>query len=308
MRSVWFCGTGKFAARCLARLASCGVSFELVVTQPPTRRGRGMKELPSPLEEKAVDLGLPVARTLRLNGDEELQSRLSACPPDVMLVVDFGQMIRRPWLDGPRAGCLNIHPSLLPKWRGAAPVRRALMNGDQTVGVAVFSLTEGMDSGPILLQEAMPLGPDDDAGTLLDKLADRGAELLASLLESFCAGGETLQPQDDREATFAPKIDKGECRLDAGESASRLACLVRALSPDIGAWFEFRGQRVKVWKAAPVEARTVPEGHMAFQGGNLLIGTSCGALRLDLVQPAGKKPLEGVSWAQGLRLEGAEIL
>ena len=265
MRSVWFCGTGKFAARCLARLASCGVSFELVVTQPPTRRGRGMKELPSPLEEKAVDLGLPVARTLRLNGDEELQSRLSACPPDVMLVVDFGQMIRRPWLDGPRAGCLNIHPSLLPKWRGAAPVRRALMNGDQTVGVTVFSLTEGMDSGPIL-------------------------------------------PQDDREATFAPKIDKGECRLDAGESASRLACLVRALSPDIGAWFEFRGQRVKVWKAAPVEARTVPEGHMAFQGGNLLIGTSCGALRLDLVQPAGKKPLEGVSWAQGLRLEGAEIL
>lgn len=305
---VWFCGSGSFAARCLEVLA-LAFPLALVITGEPTRRGRGQKEQPSPVAITAERLTLPVVTTGDLNGDDQLLHRLETEKPHLMIVVDFGQKVGPQWLTSPEFGCLNIHPSLLPRYRGAAPVPRAIMEGCHSTGVTVFRLVEKMDAGPLWLQKERVIGQDEDASELLMTLAEEGSRLLADHLEELFQGKATFVAQDESQATYAAKIDKAEGYIGGQLSAARTACLVRGLTPSPGAWFLFKGRRVKVLAALAVEALSdVVPGCLVDVKRNIYITTPSGWLQLLAVQPEGKNRIDWAAWASGLHLKGAEPL
>lgn len=242
---IWFFGTGGFAARCLEEIAS-KLRPQLVVTAPPSVAGRGLKTRSMPVEESALKLELPLRHAAAVNRDEELIRLYESEKPALILVIDFGQKIGEPWLSGPRCGCINIHPSLLPRYRGAAPVQRALMNGETEAGVSLFRLVEKMDAGPVWLQGRCAVDPEENAGGLLERMAVAGARLFTENVASLLDGTAALTPQDEALATVAAKIGKSEARLDLALGARKLHDLVRALCPVPGAYVTFRGRRVKI--------------------------------------------------------------
>ena len=221
---LWCIGGGPFAARCLEALVR-RLPVERVVTGTPTRGGRGMAEISSRVEERALALGLPLERTGPLCKNEPLLTALATEPPDAVLVVDFAQLIREPLLSAPRWGCLNVHPSLLPRWRGAAPVPRSLMGGDARTGVTVFRLTPVMDAGPILRQAAVEVGVGETATELYDRLSALGAEIAAEGLSALESAGDDFAdlftPQDDAAASYAAKLDRSEFELSWQQPAER---------------------------------------------------------------------------------------
>lgn len=295
MRTVYL-GTSEFAVAVLRSLAASPHKPSLVVTPPDRRKGRGRRTSPPPAAEAAAELGVELLQAESVNDGPALE-RIRAAEPELAVVCAFGQLIREPLLD--ELPMLNIHPSLLPRWRGAAPIERAIMAGDERTGVCVMQLTAGLDSGPVAACEEVAIEPEDDFATLSERLAARGGELLVAALDRRVAGGLELEEQDDEAATYAEKIDPAERRLDPTRPAAELARTVRALTPHIGAFLETAdGGRLGVRRARAVDVG-VRVGELKAEWGALLLGCKRGTLRLDVVQPAGGKPMAVDAFLRG---------
>jgi methionyl-tRNA formyltransferase len=284
--SLVYLGTSDFAAEILRRLAASDSHRpSLVVTPPDRRRGRGRNTSPTPVAELADDLGIDVLKTESTTDPESLE-RIRAAAPEVAVVCAFGQLIREPLLS--ELEFLNVHPSLLPRWRGAAPIERAIMAGDAETGVSIMRLTEGLDSGPVALRQSLTIG-DDDFGALSARLEQLGADLLMEALERRAGGDLEFVVQADDAATYAEKIDPVERRLDPAEPAIALERRVRALSPHVGTYLELAdGQRLGVVRARAVDTSD-----------GLSVETADGVLELLEVRPPGGKTMDASAYLRG---------
>ena len=295
MRTAYL-GTSEFAATVLRRLAGSPHRPALVVTPPDSRQGRGRRLTPPPAAGLARELGLELRQTADVNAPESVEA-IRAAKPEAVAVCAFGQLIREPLLS--EFLMLNVHPSLVPRWRGAAPIERALMAGDDVTGVTIMRVTAGLDSGPIALAEEVPVSPDDDYESLSAKLAELGGELLVRALDALSAGDLGFADQDDSRATYAEKVSADDRHLSPSRPAAELARVVRALTPHIGAFLELQGgERLGVRRARAVEGGP-SAGRIEARGGELVVGSSDGGLSLEIVQPPGKKPMSAADFLRG---------
>jgi methionyl-tRNA formyltransferase len=291
-----YLGTSEFAATVLRRLADSPHRPRLVVTPPDRRQGRGRKVKPPPAALAAQELGLDLLQAESVN-DEVALERIRSAEPEAVVVCAFGQLIREPLLS--EFPMLNIHPSLLPRWRGAAPIERAMMAGDPTTGVCVMRLTEGLDSGPVALREEVAIDPEEDFEALSARLAAISGDLLVRALNLQAGGSLEFNEQDEEGVTYAEKIGSGERRLDPERPAVELAAKVRALTPHVGAYLELPdGERLGVRCARAVTDQLDP-GRLAEREGALLLGCGDGSLQLEVVQPAGGKPMPADAYLRG---------
>lgn len=293
-----FAGTPAFAAVALKALIDAGHAVTLVLTQPDRPAGRGLKPRPSAVKQVADDRGITVLQPATLK-NEAAVAAIAGEQPDAMVVAAYGLMIPARVLGLPRLGCLNIHASLLPRWRGAAPIQRALLAGDTVTGVTIMQMNEALDAGPILLQEAVAIAPDDTAQTLHDRLAELGACLIVRAL------GAPLhpRPQDESLATYAPKIDKSEARIDWAQSAELIERKVRAFNPNPGAYTKLDGNVLKIWGARVERGTLAPPGVVAgCSEAGIVVGCGADALRITEVQRAGGRRLSAGAFLAGHRL------
>ena len=306
---IVFMGTPQFAVPTL--LSIIGADHEVVAayTQPPRPAGRGMVERLSPVHGQAERFGIPVftPRSLR---DPAAQAEFAAHGADAAVVVAYGLLLPKPILEAPREGCLNLHASLLPRWRGAAPIQRAIMAGDRETGVMVMRMEEGLDTGPVCMAERVAIGADENAGRLHDRLAVLGADLMVRALAALAKGALACFPQGDAGATYARKIDKAETRIDWARPAVEVLNHIRGLAPAPGAWAEFPrkggGERIKLLEAALAQASGAPGTVLGLSP--LLIACGEGAIRVRELQRAGKQPLSAEDFLRGARLhEGAVV-
>ena len=295
---IVFMGSPSFAVPILKALAE-KYPIAGVVTQPDRRSGRGRKMIPPPVKETALQLGLPLMQPKSLRKAEAFEA-LAAWEPEVIVVAAFGQILRANVLSLPRFGCVNVHGSLLPRWRGAAPAQAAILAGDSETGITIMKMDEGIDTGPLLSQRAIPIEKNDTAATLLQKLSLLGAELLMETLPRYLSGELQPQPQPEEGATYAPMLKKEDGRLDFSESAEALERKVRAYSPWPGAFFEFEGKMIKVHAARVLSGDSVPGARLIVEK-YPAIGASKGILLLESVQPAGKKRMDGKAFLSGAR-------
>jgi methionyl-tRNA formyltransferase len=309
---IVFMGTAELSCASLQALTSLpDATVEAVVTQPDRPRGRGMKVLPSPVKALAVQKGLRILQPDRARNEAFLRE-LQSFKPDLVVVAAYGQILPVSILEVPRFGCLNVHTSLLPKYRGAAPIQWALINGDPKTGVTIMKMDAGMDTGAILMQTETPINPDDNSGTLHDRLAILGAETLLRAIPEYVAGRLQPREQPAEGASHAPKIRKEDCRIDWTHPANSIWNRIRAFSPWPGAFMHIPGDvrplLLKVWEAR-VEPRTGKAGEIleASQAG-LIIGCGTGALRLLSVQPEGGRRMTDQQFLAGHRLEAGSSL
>ncbi|HKO38538.1 MAG TPA: methionyl-tRNA formyltransferase [Solirubrobacterales bacterium] len=301
MRTAYL-GTSDFAATVLRRLADSAHRPSLVVTPPDRRQGRGRKVKPPPTALAARELELDLLQAENVNEEAPLE-RIRAAQPGAVVVCAFGQLIREPLLS--EFPMLNVHPSLLPRWRGAAPIERAIMAQDPTTGVCVMRLTAGLDSGPVALGEELPIDPEEGFDSLSAKLADVGGDLLVRSLDLLAEGTLEFTEQDEKGVTYAEKIESAERRLDPARPARELAAKVRALNPHVGTYLELPGKdRLGVRRAHAVAAELEP-GRLAGREGALLLGCREEALQLDEVQPPGGKPMPADAYLRGNPLPDA---
>ncbi|HUG80407.1 MAG TPA: methionyl-tRNA formyltransferase [Bryobacterales bacterium] len=307
MRAV-FMGTPAFAVPSLAAMAGAGHSVELVITQPDRPAGRKQKLMPPPVKIKALELGLAVFQPRRIKSADSFE-RLAAIAPDVIVVVGYGQIIPQRILDLPPRGCINVHTSLLPKYRGAAPVNWAVANGETRSGVTTMRLIFKLDAGDMLLQHATPIGPTETAQDLLARLAPIGAGLLVETLAGLEAGLITPRPQAEQEATYAPILKRADGEIDWNLPASRIYNRLRGFTPWPGIYTYFRGRRLEIHRARPLDQAAPPPGAVATTGGQLAVG--CGEasmLALDDLQPEGKKRMAAADFVRGYRPQEGEVL
>lgn len=299
---VVFMGSPEFALPSLRNLAK---HYQVVgvISQPDRPAGRGQTLTPPPVKVLAESLGLAVIQPSRLRAPEAFE-QLQAWQPDLIVVTAYGQILRPQVLDLPRYGCINVHASLLPRWRGAAPVQAAILHGDAQSGATIMVMDPGVDTGPILSQRAVDILPEDTADTLGERMAEAGAQLLIETLPNYLGGRLTPQAQDESRATYAPMLKKEDGRLDFSLPAINLERRVRAFTPWPGAYLLWQGQLLKVLRAEVVSGQGVAEGQTAVQAGSPLVGCAEGALRLLEVQPAGKKPMPGKVFLNGARQWG----
>jgi methionyl-tRNA formyltransferase len=291
-----YLGTSEFAAAVLRRLAESPHRPLLVVTPPDRPRGRGRRTLAPPAAEAAAELGIDLLQSADVNEEAALE-RIRAVQPEAVAVCAFGQLIREPLLS--EWPLLNIHPSLLPRWRGAAPIERTIMAGEERTGVCVMRVTAGLDSGPVALREEVEVGPEEDFEALSSRLAALGGELLVGALDLLAESQLEFVEQDDDGATYAEKIAPEERRLDPTRPAEELARAVRALTPHVGTYLETAdGERLGVRRARPVDVG-VEAGQVRAEWGALLVGCGRGALRLEVVQPPGGKPMAADAYLRG---------
>jgi methionyl-tRNA formyltransferase len=291
-----YLGTSAFAATVLERLAGSAHRPSLVVTPPDRPSGRGRQSAAPPAAATATELGIELLQVENVN-DEDALERIRAAGVEAIAVCAFGQLIREPLLS--ELPLLNVHPSLLPRWRGAAPIERAIMAGDERTGVCVMRLTAGLDSGPVALREEVAIGPEDDFASLAERLAALGGDLLVEAFGLQAEGRLEFAEQDEAQAIYAEKIDPAERRLDPGRPAAELARTVRALTPHVGAYIEVGGgERLGVRRARAVEV-SVRQGDVRAEWGALLLGCGRGALRLEVVQPPGGKPMAADAYLRG---------
>ncbi len=295
-------GTPDFAVPALDALAGAGHAIAAVYTRPPQPAGRGQRDRPSPVQRRAEALGLPV-RTPRSLRTAEAQDDFRALAPEVAVVVAYGLILPQPVLDVPARGCLNIHASLLPRWRGAAPIHRAVMAGDAETGVCIMRMEAGLDTGPVLLREATPIGAEDTTGDLHDRLAAIGARLVVEALGRL--DSLVPQPQPEAGATYATKIDKAEAEVDWSRPAAEVGCLIRGLSPSPGAWTTLAGERVKLL-GARLAPGSGPPGTALDAALTVACGT--GAVRLTRLQRAGRAPQDASEVLRGWPVAAGTVL
>ncbi|TPE62231.1 methionyl-tRNA formyltransferase [Sandaracinobacter neustonicus] len=304
---IAFMGTPDFAATALNALVQAGHQVAAVYTQPPRPANRG-RLTPSAVQLRAEALGLNVRTPASLKGEAE-QAAFAALDLDYAVVAAYGLLLPKAVLEAPRHGCLNIHASLLPRWRGAAPIQRAILAGDSETGVAIMQMERGLDTGPVRLEGRMPIGRET-TGELTVALAEMGARLMLEVLADL--PGHPPVPQPEQGVTYAHKIDKAESRIDWSLPARQIDRLVRAMQPSPGAWFDSGGSRVKLIAAEPAPGGGAPGtligDSVAATGGGGMAATGDGALRLLTVQPEGKPRMAAADWLRGRRLQPGEPL
>jgi methionyl-tRNA formyltransferase len=297
---IVFGGTPDVAIPSLDALADSRHELVAVVTRPDAPSGRGKKLTASPVAQRAAELGIEVLKPQRPR-DEEFVTRLTELAPDCCPVVAYGALLPQRVLEIPRHGWVNLHFSLLPAWRGAAPVQRAILAGDQITGATTFRIVLELDAGPILATVSEPIRPDDTAGDLLHRLSLSGARLLVETLDGIEDGTLTAapQPETDAQVSYASKINVEDARIDWTQSAGVLDRLIRACAPAPGAWTTFRGERFKINSARISDAVLTP-GVVQISKRAVRVGTATQALELDEIQAQGKKPMPAADWARGI--------
>ena len=299
-----FMGTPDFAVPVLMGLIAAGHQIVRVYTQPPRPAGRGKALRRSPVHAAADAAGLPVA-TPQSFRDPQVIADFSSLDLDAAIVVAYGQILPQPALDAPRLGCLNLHASLLPRWRGAAPIQRAIMAGDAETGACVMQMEAGLDTGPVLATARTPIEADDTAATLHDRLAELGAPLMAETLAALAAGTVTPCPQPDDGVTYAAKITKDEARIDWARPAAEVDAHIRSLSPFPGAWCEIDGQRIKVLLSRVEDGGGAP-GSVLDDA--LLVACGVGAVRLLRLQRAGRGATDARDFLRGFPVQrGSQV-
>lgn len=295
-----FLGTSEFAAVVLEILAASDQRPGLVVTLPDRRRGRGRREQASPVASMAEDLGIDVIKSGNVNQDED-RARILEAGGEWASICAFGQLIKEPLLSG--LPMLNVHPSLLPRWRGAAPIERSIMAGDTETGVCVMRLVAGLDSGPVALREKTAIGPDEDFASLSARLTALGGRLLVESLAAARRGEISWQEQGEEGLTYAEKVTAGDREIDPKRTARQVHDQVRALNPHIGAWLPLGDDRLGV-KATTVIESGPETGELGDREGWPVLGCGEGAVRLDRVQPPGRKEMDGDAWLRGHQARG----
>lgn len=294
-------GSPEFSVPALEALAAAGHEIACVYSQPPRPAGRGQKERPAPVHARAVEMGLEVRhpRTLR---DAEAQAAFAALQADVAVVVAYGLILPQAILDAPRHGCLNIHASLLPRWRGAAPIHRAILAGDAETGVCIMEMEAGLDTGPVLMKEATPIGAEDTVADLHDRLSEIGARLIVETLARHAT--LTAEPQPEAGVTYAEKIDKAEARIDWTRSAEEVDRQVRGLSPFPGAWTTLDGKRLKLLRSRLADGAGAPG--TVLSGFRIACGT--GAIEVTEAQIEGRGRQDAGAFLNGTPLSPGTVL
>jgi methionyl-tRNA formyltransferase len=299
-------GTPQFAVGPLRALRQAGHVILAVVTRTDKPAGRGKALTPPPVRIAAQELGIPVLQPKRVR-DPETVERLRRLAPEIIVVAAYGQILPKEVLELPRYGCVNIHASLLPAYRGAAPVNWAVINGETEAGVTIMQMDEGMDTGAMLLREAVPIAPGDTAGSLLEKLSVLGSRMIVEALERIAAGRVTPAPQDHGKATLAPLLRKEDGRIDWTRPAGEIHNRVRGLSPWPGSFTYLDGRLVKVLSSEVVEGRAEPGVLIEDGKSSLAVGTGKGLLRITLLQAEGKRPMSAAEFLRGHRIEGKKF-
>lgn len=306
--SLVFAGTPRFAVPTLEKLVESGFHVRLVVTQPDRPRGRGMELMPSPVKESALKLGIPVSQPEKIKTNAEFQAQLTELKPEAVIVVGYGRIIPLWMIDLPKLGNLNVHASLLPKYRGAAPIQWAIASGETVTGVTTMRIDSGLDTGPILQQRDHAITAQDTAETVAPVLAAMGAELMIETLRGLQAGTVHPTPQDEDRATLAPVLKKEDGRIDFGRPAVEIWNRLRGFQPWPGAFTSFRGKNLHVWSARPVET-DIPQGKIRMQGHLPLVGCAeRSALEFIEVQVEGKKRMSAADFVNGYRPYDGEAL
>ncbi|MFJ4160642.1 methionyl-tRNA formyltransferase [Microbacterium testaceum] len=303
MRLV-FAGTPAVAVPSLRALAAGPHEIAAAITRSDAPLGRKRVLTPSPVAQVADELGIPVIKADRL--DAEVTARIAELEPDLGVIVAYGGLVREPLLSTPAHGWINLHFSLLPRWRGAAPVQRALMAGDAVTGASVFQLVAALDAGDVFAEERYAVPAGATSATVLDDLADIGAPLLAGVVDGIADGSAVATPQRG-EPTLAPKLTLDDGALDLTRDAETLLHQIAGVTPEPGAHTTFDGARFKVLRAAPSDAPPLPPGRVAASGKDVVVGTGTTPLRLDTVQPAGKGAMNASDWFRGLRTDEPEL-
>jgi methionyl-tRNA formyltransferase len=303
-----FCGTPQFAVPTLEKLAASHFKILLVVTQPDRPKGRGLELVSSPVKRSALQLGLPITQPDKIKTNDEFRAQLTALKPDAIVVVGYGRIIPKWMLDLPPLGNINLHASLLPKYRGAAPIQWAIARGETVTGVTTMRIDAGLDTGDILLQRELPIAADDTAETIAPRLASIGAELTIETMRGLPTGSIHPQPQDHAQATLAPILKKTDGLADFSRSATEIFNHIRGFQPWPGVYSQFRGKNLQVWKARPAD-KALPKAQLHVEGGRLLVG--CGnssSLELLELQVEGKKRMSASDFLHGYRPKPGEKL
>jgi methionyl-tRNA formyltransferase len=303
-----FCGTPAFAVPTLERMVEAGFTVSLVATQPDRPRGRGMEFAPSPVKQKALELDLPITQPEKIRNNDEFREQLSGLHPDAIIVVGYGRIIPQWMIDLPPLGNINLHASLLPKHRGAAPIQWAIAGGDSVTGVTTMRIDAGLDTGDILLQRQLAIEAHDTALTLGPRLAAIGSELMIETMNGLQAGTLRPSPQDNDKATLAPILKKEDGRLDFHRTAHEICNRLRGFQPWPGAFTTFRQKSLNVWQAKPVQRQTA-QAELSLENDNLLAGCAEGtSLAIIELQPEGKKRMSAHDFIQGYRPRDGEQL
>jgi methionyl-tRNA formyltransferase len=301
-----FAGTPEFARASLEALVESGRQPAAVYTQPDRPAGRGKKLTASPVKRHAVEHGIPVYQPASLRDDAAVEE-LRALQPDLLIVAAYGLILPQAVLDIPTHGCINVHASILPRWRGAAPIQAAILAGDATTGISLMRMTAGLDCGPVYHIDEIAIGAGETAGELHDRLAALGANALVEHLDDIIAGRLQAVDQDDSLATYAPKIDKQDAEIDWGLPAAEVARRVRAYNPFPGAFTHERETRLKVWRAAPTDGSGEPGEVLHFGSDAIVVACGEGALRLDELQLPGKRRAPAHEFAGQTDLSGRRL-
>ena len=306
---VIFAGTPDFAAAALKAIAAAGFEIPLVLTQPDRPKGRGMQLAPSPVKQAALELGLRVAQPEKLRNNAEALQMLKEVEADVMVVAAYGLILPQDVLDTPKHGCLNIHASLLPRWRGAAPIQRAIEAGDAETGVCIMQMDVGLDTGGVVSEHRYAIQPTDTANEVHDALMSLGAAAIVADLQQLKTEGRlksVIQPEEG--VTYAQKLSKEEARIDWNESAAVIERKIRAFNPVPAAWVEYQGKPMKIWRAEAVAQQGRAGEVLSCSADGLVVACGENALKITELQPSGSKRMPIAAFAAGHKIDVGTVL
>ncbi|SEM37501.1 methionyl-tRNA formyltransferase [Paenibacillus sp. cl141a] len=311
--NIVFMGTPAFAVPSLEMLIAEGYTIAAVVTQPDRPQGRKKVLTPTPVKEAALRHGIPVLQPQRLRNPEAV-AELAAYKPDLIVTAAYGQILPKSVLDMPALGCLNVHGSLLPAYRGGAPIQRSIINGESVTGITLMYMAEGLDTGDMIARTEVPIEDDDTAGTMFEKLSQAGAELLRRELPRLVKGKVEAEPQDDSKATYAPNLSRDDEKIDWSRTSREIYDQIRGLVPYSGGFTLWNGEVFKVWAAAKPESAQKPSGNaqpgtvLELQEKGIVVKTGDGTLTLLTVQPSGKKAMDAAQFVRGTSLTAGTVL